>query len=330
MFHINDDNKVLPCQAVLRACPYGEDRHAERAEHLYYKIMRTQTEKKPAHRAKLQVEKLGRLMSLAPLSADIEKSDSPISTIISTLDWAMRRIEQTEPEDVQYKGNIVEQGAEAVYDVLNWGYSISSAVPAHIRREGEKLFEERNKGIYKEEASLTGNEAGIRARKRLKDLQPAFEEYRKFHKIKLSEDNKHKTLRWMRRDFYQFSHDLNTSKLLSIPLFHGSEEEVEKQIRELDDKELMLTYEDYSIGEEVINNSLYLSNNLEYKDRRDLSMAANERLQEWYKMNREILKHREKNSAKKVFIILKLVDEIDKRGLKRNDNIFYEIKEEVE
>ena len=89
MYHINNEGKILPCKATVRACPYGADRHAKSKEELLYRLMQYQGQGEPSYRCMKQVNSIGRLMSLHPLSPDIVKSDSPVSTIVSSLSWAI-------------------------------------------------------------------------------------------------------------------------------------------------------------------------------------------------------------------------------------------------
>lgn len=328
MYHINLEGKVYPCKARINKCPYGDNRHAESKEELFYRVMKLSKDANPTHEAKREISITGRLRSLWSSSKDIAIHKSPIEVITATLDYAINTIEEANPSDYESKWeSIINRGGEAVYEALKYGLLIPKIVPQDIKDKGNRLFYERLKGRPVDYAGSTRNQRGLDKRKYIMDMEQDFENYKEWKKWKLTNENKEATLRWLKYDFYQFSHDLNTSKMITQPVFYGDLDKARNTIKNMDDYELLSSYDDYLLSEKEVLENVRLANDFVYTNRNDLSAQANNRIKTWYNMNRTIVEDWKKNAPKRVLLSVEMANELDRRGIIRQDNALGRIKE---
>lgn len=321
MYHINHEGKIYPCKAKIKKCPYGETRHAKTKEELYYKIMKLSKDAAPAGDAMKEVANTGRLKSLWTASDAIARHSSPIDVVTATLDFAIEAVKKTTPDKVAKRWTpLMKEGSEAVYDCLKYGLKIPSFVPKEIKEQGTSLFYERLNGSPIEYAGSTRNREGLKTLDDIKKLKGDFESYKNFKKWRLTAENYAGTLNWLEEDFYQFSHDLNTSKMITQPVFYGNLKKAKETIQSMGDYELLSAYDDYLLSDNEILDNIALANDFEYKHRNDLNDSANKKLQEWYDMNRKIVKHWKENTPKRVLLSIEMAKELDKRGIFRQDN----------
>lgn len=323
MYHINHEGKVYPCRAKIRSCPYGKKRHAATREELYYKSMRFSPQVKVLEEVENEIEATGRLRSLYALSNYIEHVTYPIETIVANLEYAIEMVDGEDPKVLrEIWVNFVDHAAERYSQVLRYGLDISKFyVSPVIRGKGIKIFEERYNGRVIELAgadpeSSVGNREVESFYSLEKDVVK-FEEYRNFG---LTEANKEGTLGWLKRDFYQFSHDLNTSKMLTRPIFYGNLKEAKEKIKQMSDFELLGAYDDYLISDKEIMENVELANNFEFRPRQDLSTEANINIRKWYDKNKAIVNDWVNNTPKRVLLSMEMAEELDRRGIYRQDN----------
>lgn len=321
MYHINHEGKVYPCRAKIRSCPYGKEWHAATREELYYKSMRFSPQVKILEEVKNEIAATGRLRSLYSLSNYIEHVTYPIETIVANLEYAIKLVEAENPRVLRdIWVDFVDLAGEYYSQVLRHGLDIRKFdVPPEITQKGREIFNERYGGRVIDFAGATESSAGNMALRNFYSLEKdiaKFEEYRKFG---LTEANKEGTLGWLKRDFYQFSHDLNTSKMLTRPIFYGNIEEAKEKIKQMSDYELLGAYDDYLISDKEIMENVELANNFEFRPRRDLSREANISIRKWYDRNKAIVNDWVENTPKRVLLSMEMAKELDRRGIYRQE-----------
>lgn len=325
-YHINFEGKIYPCNAKVLKCPYGEDLHSTNKVELYYKLMgRFGADAEPSENALEELEETNRLRSLYSISKDIENVEYPVDVIVSTLKESISHMTRTgyDPESDKYK-QLEEEVSKDVCFALHSGMKIDE-IPAFIP---EKF---KNKGYQKfiqkydaEPARLKEvdkkhyiTESRVRFAKNKRDM----ENYTEFNSSGLSEDTHERTLAWMTRDFEKFSHDLNTSKMITQPIFYGDLEKAKETIRQMDNYELLSTFDDYSVTDKIIHENVKEANYFEYEDRKDLSDEANKKMRQWYNRNRQIYDNWKINTPKRVLLSMEIARELDRRTVLRQDSV---------
>lgn len=321
MYHINHEGKVYPCRAKIRSCPYGKEWHAATREELYYKSMRFSPQIKVLEEVKNEIAATGRLRSLYSLSNYLEDVVYPIETIVANLEYAIKMVEDENPKVLrEFWVNFIDKASEYYSQVLRRGVDlVKFDVPPEIRRKASEIFNERYNGrvIY-----LEGERHDVavnRATKTFYSLEKEIEEFAEYRNFGLTEANKEGTLGWLKRDFYQFSHDLNTSKMLTRPIFYGNIKEAKEKMKKMSDFELLGTYDDYLISDKEIMENVELANNFEFRPRSDLSREANINIRKWYDKNKAIVNDWVDNTPKRVLLSMEMAKELDRRGIYRQE-----------
>lgn len=320
MYHINHEGKVYPCRAKIRSCPYGKEWHAATREELYYKSMRFSPQVKILEEVKNEIAATGRLRSLYSLSSYIENVTYPIETIVANLEYAIKMVEDENPKVLRdIWVDFVDLAGEYYSQVLRHGLDSEFDAPPEIQLKGREIFNERYRGRVIDFAGATESSAGNMALKNFYSLKKDIEKFEEYRKFGLTEDNKEGTLGWLKRDFYQFSHDLNTSKMLTRPIFYGNIEEAKEKIKQMSDYELLGAYDDYLISDKEIMENVKLANNFEFRPRRDLSREANISIRKWYDRNKAIVNDWVENTPKRVLLSMEMAKELDRRGIYRQE-----------
>ena len=318
-YHINHEGKVYPCRAKVLKCPYSEALHSNDKVELYYKLMGSkEAEVEPAKEGIRELSRLNRLKSLYHLSDEIKESSSPVEMVVYTLKEAITKVIQHDVGKEEETWDKWEDDAiEHVYEVLNSGYQVPSNVPENIASAGRKLFNKRRGGLPAENAHATRNSVKIENRRAL--ARKSFANYHEYKKNKLNKENFNGTHGWLTRDFEKFAHDLNTSKMITLPIFYGDLEKARKDIKGLDDYELLSALDDYSITDKEIQENVKEANFFKYERRDDLSKEANDKMKEWYDRNRTIYQSWKINTPKRILLSLEIAEELDRRGIQRQD-----------
>lgn len=318
-YHINHEGKIYPCRANVLKCPYSETLHSNDKVDLYYKLMGIkEAEVEPSKEGMNELSRLNRLKSLYPLSDEIVESNSPVEMVVYTLKEAIAKVIQHDVDNEEAKWREWEiYVAEHVYDVLDSGYEVPSNVPKNIAEEGMRLFNERRWGIPIENVHSTRNPVKIESMRAL--ARKSFSAYYDYKKNKLNRDNFNGTHEWLTRDFEKFAHDLNTSRMITQPVFYGNLEKAREDIKKLGDYELLSAFDDYSITDKEIEQNVKEADYFKYKKRNDLSDEANEKLKEWYDRNRRIYQNQWVNTPKRILLSMEIAEELDKRGIQRPD-----------
>ena len=321
MYHINHEGKVYPCRAKIRSCPYGKEWHAATREELYYKSMRFSPQVKILEEVKNEIAATGRLRSLYSLSNYIENVTYPIETIVANLEYAIKLVEDENPKVLRdIWVNFVDLAGEYYSQVLRHGLDIVKFdVPPEIQLKGREIFNERYGGRVIYFSGETENSPSNMALRKFHSLEKEIAEFEEYRKFGLTEANKEGTLGWLKRDFYQFSHDLNTSKMLTRPIFYENIEEAKEKIKQMSDYELLGAYDDYLISDKEIMENVELANNFEFRPRRDLSREANINIRKWYDRNKAIVNDWVDNTPKRVLLSMEMAKELDRRGIYRQE-----------
>lgn len=322
MYHINHEGKVYPCRAKVRSCPYGQEWHAESREELYYKSMRFSPEVKIPYEVKNEIAITGRLKSLYSLSKTLERVPYPIESLVKNLEHSIYEVKNNNPDYIRDNWErVIEDASEKYALTLRHNIHVSHYVPPEVTARGREIFNTTYGGV-RESVTAYGDNAsvGAQANRDLIDMKEDLYDYAEYKKFGLTHENKAGTVGWMEEDFYQFSHDLNTSKMLTRPIFYGDIREAKKKIKNLDDYELLGTYDDYLISDKEIMENVRLANNFDYSPRADLTPEANINVKKWYDRNKSIVNDWVNNAPKRVLLSMEMANELDRRGILRQEN----------
>ena len=314
-YHINFDGKIYPCRAKVQKCPYSESLHSEDKVELYYKLM---VEDKgiiePSSGGLEEIKEKNRIGSLESLSDDIENSNAPIELIIHTLGEGLDHISKVDMRKIEREHrSFFLEFAERVSDLKRFGVPVPENVPVEIADKAESIFRGENLGVTR----------GIRTRpdvlaKERFVVQTNYDRHYNYVDG-LNKDNYVESYEWMSSEFEKFTRDLNASKMLTQPVFFGNLDRAKEIIRNMNGRELLSAFEDYSLSKSEIEESIKEANYFEYTERSDLSEKANEKLKTWYDRNKEIYKSWKINSSKRILLSMEIADEIDRRNYMRPD-----------
>lgn len=318
-YHINNEGKVYPCKARVLKCPYGSDMHANTKEELYYKLMKNSSPANPTKNSIVEINELGRMINLHSASAEIAVCNYPVEAAIATLSNAMDEIEKINP-DTHYQDYepFRQEVAYCYAEVINAGLKIpfpEGYIPDDILAIAEPNIKAKKRLFVNKKSK-----ENMYKLRQLANLNSQIDRYNFYLKYRLTEENKEATLGWIKEDFYKFSHDLNTSKMITQPVFYGDINKAEEVISSLDNYELLSAYDDMLISDSEIIENVKLANNFEYKYRRDLTPEANNSMKSWYDRNKKIYENWRENTPKRVLLSIKLAKELDKRDISRQDN----------
>lgn len=322
MYHMNYDMKIHPCKAQIMKCPYGSNMHAETKNELYHKFIRGIYGKQSSEKGLREMDRIGRLKSFYCLSDDLDHIAYPVETIVSTLQFAIDEIKENMPKDppLIYK-SIFKDGVRRCYVALLYGMGMPDIVPKDIKYEAIRLFEEKRGGIPLEHYPASQNPKGAKIKEDVDDMEYEFELYDQYIEYELNRENLKNSLDWMTETFYQFAHDLNTSKIVTQPMFYGNIKTAQKTIGSMGDYELISTYDDYLLTVKEVRKNVNMANDFNYSYRNDLKDRANSSLNRWYTRNREMCECWQFDKRKRILITIALADELDKRDLCRQNYI---------
>lgn len=323
-YHINFEGKVYPCKAKIYKCPYGEEFHSDNKIELYYKLMNAiGVDTTPSENALKEQKQTGRIKSLFSSSSDIAKVDYPVDIVVATLKDALTHLEDPKTKETIEQWKKFE--AESIEDIrlafLNGEEYFPPFVPEYIVKQGRVNF------VHWDKAKVlpvwTEKETKVRVqriRKRINERAPHYENFMYQKDRGLNHKNYESTYAWTVHDFEKFSHDLNTSKMVTQPMFYGSIDRAKTTISNMDNYELLAVYDDYSVTDKEIEKNVKEANYFKYTHRDDLTEEANKSLETWYNRNAEIYKNWKLNTPKRVLLSMEIAKELDKRGVLRQDN----------
>lgn len=321
-YHINFEGKIYPCKAKIYKCPYGEEFHADSQEALYYKLMSTHgTDTEPSTLAVAEIKRTNRLKSLFSMSQAIAQVDYPVDVVVSSLKEALNKLEDPNTKlDVSRWKKFEQDSIEDIRKAfLNGVNRFPDYVPEDFIKRGRRLFVEKDKGKVLEEANKADE---LRRQKsittRIANRRGEYKDYLS-HQTMVNYRNYESSYAWISHDFEKFSHDLNTSKMITQPMFFGSIERSKETIRNMDSYELLAIYDDYSVTDREIERAVKKSNYFKYEPREDLTDSANKSMETWYNRNREIYEKWKVNTPKRILLSMEIANELDRRGVLRQD-----------
>lgn len=343
MYHINHEGKVYPCRATVYKCPYGDKMHARTREELYYKFIRDSYASEPKRNKKVirdvdeAYEDYGGMTSLAPISDTIERSGEPVVDIIRALEHSLgndkdtcieyaKKANRSQDEfydEADYYIQRLYKSGYRKYEILKEGEvdDLSEDLLDRVRRtwieQGAYIDTDESQRIGAGRPDLVENAFRMlngMNMERYNKIQEHIVDVNFYHSHEYEEN-----IEWQQGVFLKFSHDLNTSKMLtqSAPLFYGDLKTIHKTISEMDNYELLATYDDYNTPDTEIIENVQMANNFHYTPRSDLSHTANSKLAEWYKRNQKVYETWQEYGPERILIALKLAKELDRRGIYR-------------
>lgn len=323
MYHLNNEGKILPCKARVRACPYGADNHSKNKEELYKKVAREYINVSPSRSALEEVANYGQLTSLKVMSDEIMQSESPVELIVSTLSDVIEKIESDEggSYETQYtprQRQYLNEYGPMLGKLIAHRYIIPGWVPMTLRERGELEFQKQFLGTYIKngEAQWDSYYEGLKAN--FKRAQAGAKEFQRAEVHKPDWRNKTQILDRLYKDFNFFSASLNTSKIITKPAPVGTVEEFTKAMEKMSNEDLLSVYDDvmYSQNEFVANKDMEA---LTWKNRDDLSPGANMRLKQWYQYNKDMINKRFLDNPTRILIALEAFKELEHRRVPSGD-----------
>lgn len=322
-YHINFEGKIYPCKAKIRKCPYGDDYHADSKLELYYKLMESHgVDAEPSNNAMNELKEINRLRSLYPMSRAIENVNNPVDVVVVTLKESLAHLDSKEAKASIAKWKKFEEEAAEIVRMayLNGQDSVPTFVPERIRKSGAAIFYHRDENTPLRLSDADREIRLNRIRKELDKLRQEFREYDKVDNKGLNHRNYRGTYAWMTEEFEKFSHDLNTSKMITQPVFYGDLEKAKETIRKMDNYELLAILDDYSVTDKEIEANVKEANYFKYKKRLDLSAKANEKMEKWYNRNRQIYENWKINTPRRILLSMEVANELDRRQILRHDS----------
>ncbi|GAA0301656.1 hypothetical protein GGQ92_002241 [Gracilibacillus halotolerans] len=274
-----------------------------------------------------ELEARNRLADFNSLSEAIEQVNSPVDVVVATFWKALAHINSQETIETVRKWELFEQEAaeEVRLAYLNGQDTMPKSVPARIRALGVSLFDQKDEGVPRRLLESDIEENLRKIKKRLQSKGQKFYEYERVYKWGLNHTNFMKVRTETQKSFEKFFHDLNTSKMITQPVFYGDFENAKETIRHMDNYELLSIFDDYSLTDTEIEENVRKANYFRYERRGDLTEKANDKMEAWYNRNREIYETWKINTPRRVLLYMEIVKEIDRRTLLRPDSVVGEM-----
>ena len=326
-YHINFEGKVYPCRAKVHKCPYGEEFHSDNKIELYYKLMGTHgADAEPSNMAMEEQKRHGRIKSLYSSSQAIAQVDYPVDVVVATLQESLIHLEDDKTKEGVEQWKAFEK--ETVEDVrramLNGQTKFRPEIPKSLVDRGHAVFLRQDKGKVLVESNPRETQEKLnRINGRLNARVSHYEHFEKKIENGLNHKNYESTYAWVVHDFEKYSHALNTSKMITQPVFYGNIARAKDTISKMDSFELLSAYDDFSVSDREIERNVKETNYFQYEYRDDLNEAANKSMERWYNRNKEIYNNWKINTPKRVLLSMEIAKELDARGVLRQDNGAY-------
>ncbi|GAA0287882.1 hypothetical protein GGQ92_003011 [Gracilibacillus halotolerans] len=336
-YHINFEGKVYPCKAEIFRCPYGEEYHSDNKVELYYKLMEMShgTHMVRSETALKELRVRNRLKDYSSFGRIMWNTSFPLEVIVATLWEAIMYSKEVNIDPVEMAASIYwekfeEEAAEVVARGYYNGATIPSYVPDNISTKGWHISQERIKERieyvgYTYKHTFEDEFSKHHAREVeaiLKREYQRFIKYKQYKKGELKLENYGDPYAWIKQDFKKFSHDLNTSKMITQPIFYGNLENAKEAIRNMDNYELLSVFDDYSVTDKEIEENVKEANYFQLEYREDLfSQDFISELKRWYKRNREIYEKWKIYTPNRVLLSMEVAKELDRRTILRQDSV---------
>lgn len=336
-YHLNFEGKIYPCKAKIYRCPYEEEYHSDSKVELYYKLMESDIgiHMPRSEAAMKELRKKNRLKDYSSFEGSKWDASFAVEAIVATLWEAIMYSKEVNIDPVKIAAGIYwENFEEEVTKKVARGYfngaTIPSYVPDNIRTKGWHISQERIKERteyvgYTYKHTFEDEFSKHHAREVeaiLKREYQRFIKYKQYKKGELKLENYGDPYAWIKQDFEKFSHDLNTSKMITQPIFYGNLENAKEAIRNMDNYELLSVFDDYSVTDKEIEENVKEANYFQLEYREDLfSQDFISELQRWYKRNREIYEKWKIYTPNRVLLSMEVAKELDRRTILRQDSV---------
>ena len=345
-YHINKDGKIMPCKALLNACPYSQNAHADTQEALYAEaFLITKSLKVPEKLIKIYNTPGGYIEDLSLIGPEISKSDTPIESMLVSLRFASnimknRKIEVpvtlTTSEQETYDELVTY--ASYTYRYPDQNSSTYNWVPKEVMTEaylkwhsdGEPYGD--NTMVAKEDRVFVHTKYNQNDMLEIKDRFMAVWK-KKNTKQYLSNEKQKEAVKKLDDKFNELSGKYNLSKLISQPyIARIDEDNLADPPPHMNTDELLSLYDDYTISDQYIYEEVRdRFNNFNYRYDPSLPLNVNQKLEEWYNQCNDKYQRYKLETSRKVLVSLKIINELRNRKIDFGDvtSKAYDLKEDM-
>ena len=344
-YHINHQGNIFLCRASIRACPYGEENHADFREDLFEKAYKTIRRKGAGEGLDKHLQMYGLVPNLSPLSDEIEQSKAPIELITSSLLDVLNKLNDNY---YGYTGGAiapdwVEQIERAAAYNFNEYLSIGRSTTDYWYEDGSAYDEGIYFPAYIQELAKTmpnknwqsgpkswSDEYGLEITQRYMKNKAQMFEAEKFRKNGIiTRERALENYKYLESEFHYFAGAINASNIVNNTNIYSIQGDkfktVEENLADLNDNELLAFYDEISIDDNDAYEMLQSINFFIYEWRNDLSHNANSKLAEWFNRNNSLSNEYVYHSLERTELTLKTIKEMEQRNLTFGDKFFNEI-----
>lgn len=318
-YHINVEGKILPCRASVKKCPYYNSFHADTKEELYPKVIERYSNERVSESVSRRLDTGEPISGLSLISNELETSKAPVEMMIATLGSAITKansgempahLKEAEKEAISLGVQIFKSGGQPQLppSLLKKSREQWENLPASERHP--KWFDESSRNLYGQQ---------------INDMRGSLNEiehWKETH-VTMTPEEKKIYLNNLNTDFNYYSKALNTSKIITQPNLDTAKtnDELVSNLKKFSNTELLSMYDDLSISDGEIEQSLKEVNFFQYKRRSDLSEKANDNIERWHENNRNKAKRYVLGNSKRILVRLFVAKELMSRDLQFGDFI---------
>lgn len=335
-YHLNFEGKIYPCKAKIYRCPYEEEYHSDSKVELYYKLMESDIgiHMPRSEAAMKELRKKNRLKDYSSFEGSKWDASFAVEAIVATLWEAIMYSKEVNIDPVKIAAGIYwENFEEEVTKKVARGYfngaTIPSYVPDNIRTKGWHISQERleygdSSTRYAYENRFKSEFSKIHAREveaLLKREYQRFKKYKQYKKGELKLEDYGDPYAWIKRDFEKLSHHLNTSKMITQPIFYGNLEDAIEAIRNMDNYELLSVFDDCSVTDREIEENVEEANYFRPDFHESfIGVDCRYEVEKWYERNRKIYEKWKIYTPNRVLLSMEVAKELDRRTIIRQDS----------
>lgn len=351
MYHVNPQGKILPCNAKVRVCPYGQENHAQRKEELYPIIVEQFTTVDTSEQTRLLVMRKGIDGSLKTIDDLVKESDAPLETIVVSISNMLKALDKPAESEYQYYNGDdelievmtpemerdYERYVRSVTDAYR--YKLGSepevqAVPATFLNRGASIFIKEYDRDYayrganepteltiamhiirKETKQMKALEKQINERRRIRQRQMATgKTYKKSTVNERTPEQTELAREKLQQEFNYFSDLLNRSKINTLPQWSGDPMDIIDVIEKQSTEELLGIVEDNVMRRKDVER--LRGREFTWVNRKDLSEESNEKMRDWAQLQNDIYNARvQQNAQMRMLTAMYAHDELAYRGV---------------
>lgn len=321
-YHINYDGKILPCRAKVKACPYGDSRHGDSYEDLYYKFQDKFNNVSASDKVINRLKAGEPLHGVKDFDEDIANSDSPMELICSTYKQAINDVGSRSLNEKEQRE--WENAVEMIRMQLDAGQGVPDSLPTSLKNEGNEAFmrNHSHSSLFGLRKRMQGTDGNWRE---LVDNAPYLTRLAKKHdsnyQMTKNEITNYRNV--VKEEFNVYANYLNTRKLLAQPMITASDTQtIQNDLSKLSDKELLSIYDDFTVSDKEIRKKLDEVNHFNFSPISQLSPAANANLAKWFKSAREAEKRYIVGSSRRTLLALTSAQVLYDRNKNYGDLIY--------